>query len=192
MNTSRFVVTLLCALMLISCANDDKHRGDLIAQQLQEVGELATQEVILTKLVPDAGTSVLNILGKKKIVFTMTAYYEVGIDLKEFNRNNIMYNKAANAIRVTLPPVKVLNSRFPIDEIEIEYENVSGVRFSFSPEDREKMYKACQDLMESAIREDVKENAVSYQASTVGFFESLLMALGYDEVSIDFEEGDID
>lgn len=183
----RLWIVLLSAVLITSCAEKPDTARDTLAA-LQEVGELSLQELTYTKILADKGNKYLRVAGEKKYVFTMTAYVEVGVDLKE--SYDVWTNKSTNSVRLLLPPVKRLSYTIPINAIVPEYSRLSGLRAQFSAEDREQMYKDCESKMLADIDKEIADNADVYEGIAVQFFESLFSTLGFENVIVEFKAND--
>jgi hypothetical protein len=177
---------LLCAtaLVLSSCG---PNLEDLMKQQMQTLkgmSELGTVEYTITKIIK-ANDNAFYKVGERKILFSCSATMKAGIDLAEFNAENVTINDSEKSITITLPKPKVLAFNMPAEKAKLEYEKVSGMRFEFTPEERNNLLKQGEedilaDVENLGILKDAEDNAKV-------FFEALLTRVGFESVNLKFE-----
>ena len=111
---------------------------------------------------------------------------KAGIDISKFTAENVSIDEKANSITVTMPKAKVLAFNLPAENIKLEYEKVSGMRHSFTPEERIKIHElAEQDIIADAenlgILKDAEDNAKF-------LIEGLLSNFGYKKINVVFQD----
>jgi hypothetical protein len=175
---------LTLAFALYSCG---PNLEDAMRQQMQTLdgmSELGTVEYTITKIVK-ANDNAIYKVGERKILFSCTATMKAGIDLAEFNADDVVINNSEKSITVTLPKPKVLAFNMPAEKAKLEYEKVSGMRFEFTPEERNNLLKQGEesilaDAENLGVLKDAEENAKV-------FFEALLTRAGFESVNLKFE-----
>lgn len=174
--------TFLC-LLLSSCQSKE----DLLSKKIQKMAscaELGTVEYTVTKIIK-ASDDAWYKYGDRKILFTCTAFLKAGIDLNNISKDNVKINSFSKSIDVVLPKAKLLSFNMPPELIEEKFSQVSGLRFSFTPEEK-------QDLKvqgEKAILEDLDNLGILKEAekNATEFFNAFLSRSGYETINIKFE-----
>ncbi len=146
--------------------------------------ELGTVEYTVTKIIK-ASDDAWYKYGDRKILFTCTAFLKAGIDLNNISKDNVKINSFSKSIDVVLPKAKLLSFNMPPELIEEKFSQVSGLRFSFTPEEK-------QDLKvqgEKAILEDLDNLGILKEAekNATEFFNAFLSRSGYETINIKFE-----
>jgi hypothetical protein len=83
-----------------------KDPGSVIVRQIQEVSELTTAMFEMDAVVP---VSEKGFLAESKVLYIAHGNVRVGVDLSEFQADDVQVE--ADKITVTLPPLKVLDSK---------------------------------------------------------------------------------
>lgn len=181
----KHLLTLLAlSLLAVACGPS---QGELLSQRmqgLQEMAELGTVEYTVKKIVKTDDNAWYT-YGKRKIMFSCTAFIKAGIDMKEFSADAVSVNKEAKSISVTLPKAKILSFNMPPEEIKEEFSMVTGFRDKFSPEEKQKLLV----LGENDIKADIPNMGIieDAQANAKLFFTALFSQLGYERINIKFE-----
>ena len=170
--------------LLSSCGQsleDAMHRQ---LQTLDGMSELGTVEYTITKIIK-ANDNAFYKVGERKILFSCSATMKAGIDLADFDAKNVKINKSDKSVTITLPKPKVLAFNMPADMAKLEYEKLSGMRFEFTPEERNNLLRQGEeDILADAenlgILKDAEEN-------TKVFFEALLKHVGFETINLKFE-----
>lgn len=182
----------MACLLLISCnkANTaDVSLGKKLNQKMSEmteVAELGSVEYTITKIVKATDDECWYKVGDRKILFNCTAYLKAGIDMGKFDASKLEVNEEEKSVLMVLPHAKLLSFNMPPDKSVLVYENVSTFRSNFSAADRNHLLKLgeegiLEDVPNLGILEDAEKNASS-------FFKSLLGQLGFERVTIKFED----
>ena len=103
---------LTLAFALYSCG---PNLEDAMRQQMQTLdgmSELGTVEYTITKIVK-ANDNAIYKVGERKILFSCTATMKAGIDLAEFNADDVVINNSEKSITLTLPMPIVLAFNMP-------------------------------------------------------------------------------
>ena len=170
--------------MFVSCGPSQDELMSKKMQGLSEMAELGTVEYTVKKIVssdPDAWYK----YGKRKILFSCTAYIKAGIDMKDFQADAVSINKEEKSISVTLPKAKILSFNMPPEEIKEEFTMVTGLRDKFTPEEKQHLLV----LGEKDIKEDIPNMGIldDAEANAKIFFSALFSQLGYEIINIKFQ-----
>lgn len=183
---SIYLLLMGIALTFSSCKKDPAAE---LESRLKNIGgptaELGTIEYTISKLIA-ADHEVFYKIGDRKILFSSTSTMKAGIDISKFTAENVSIDEKANSITVTMPKAKVLAFNLPAENIKLEYEKVSGMRHSFTPEERIKIHElAEQDIIADAenlgILKDAEDNAKL-------LIEGLLSNFGYKKINVVFQD----
>jgi hypothetical protein len=172
-------------MSLFSCKPS---RKDLVSDKVKGLGvsvsELGTVEYTIVKVIKLDDEAWFK-YGDRKILFSSTAYLKAGIDLQEFNQENVKVNEKTNSVSVTLPKPKLLSFNMPPELIQQEFCTATGWRGDFSPEEK----NAIKIQAENDIRADIPNLGILKDAenNAKGFFEVLLRQFGFETIIINFE-----
>ena len=86
----------------------------LVVQQVREVSELTTAIFEMDAVVP---VSEKGFLAESKLLYIAHGNVRVGVDLSEFQTDNVQVEE--DKITVTLPPLKVLDSKLDLDHSSV-------------------------------------------------------------------------
>ena len=123
-------------------------------------------------------------IGDRKILLSCTAYLKAGIDLSSFGMDDVVYDRLAGTVSVTIPHATLLSLDIPASGIRQEYEHVTILRSSFSAEERNKLLRQG----EKQIRESVPSLGILPKAEENArkFFESVFSKMGFTSVEVIF------
>lgn len=184
MKTARFAL-LMYTLVVVSCSM----RAGMIderVRQLGEVSELGTSEYVLNFVFKNDDAFAERFKpGKRKILYSGTAYLKAGVDLSDFGPGNVKYDRSSGTLTVTLPKAKILSVNIPEEDIRPEHKHVAITRMDFSNEEKLKMRRKAEaevyrNVNSLGILEDSQKNAKSV-------VEILFKPLGFDCVNVVFE-----
>ena len=187
-----FLLTIAWAsLMLTSCNKESIPQLSLDQKlnqkmsEMTEVAELGSVEYTITKIIKASDDDSWYTVGDRKILFNCTAYMKAGIDMSEFDASKVKVNEADKSVVLVLPHAKMLSFNMPPEKTTVVYESVSTFRSNFSAADRNHLLQLGEkdirkDVPNLGILEDAEKNASS-------FFKSLLRQLGFEKVTIKFE-----
>lgn len=153
-------------------------------EELAATGQLATTEYTVEKVVK-ADDCAWWKLGDRKILFSLRAYLQGGIDMAKYDTASTRIDEEAKAIELTLPRAEVLSVDIPAEEIKLKYMKVGMVRYDFSAADRNQLLRQG----ESDIRADIPDMGIleDAEASARRLFTSMLREMGYEHVTVNFE-----
>ena len=181
----KHLLTLLAlSLLAVACGPSQDELLSQRMQGLQEMAELGTVEYTVKKIVKTDDNAWYT-YGKRKIMFSCTAFIKAGIDMKEFSADAVSVNKETKSTSVTLPKAKILSFNMPPEEIKEEFSMVTGLRDKFSPEEKQQLLV----LGENDIKADIPNMGIieDAQANAKLFFTALFSQLGYERINIKFE-----
>ena len=174
--------------MLLSIMSCKPSRKDLVSEKVNGLGkmvsELGTVEYTIVKVIKLDDDAWFK-YGDRKILFSSTASLKAGIDLQEFDPENVKVNERNNSVSVTLPKAKLLSFNMPPELIKQEFCSTTGWRGDFSIEEK----NAIKIQAENDIREDIPNLGILQDAekNAKGFFEVLLGQFGFKTIIINFE-----
>lgn len=184
---SAFLALLLPALLVSGCASRGP-KEDPVAREIQALSsakELGLVEYRVRKIIKADDVGEWYKLGQRKILFSCTAYLKAGIDLSAFSLADVVADREAGTVTVTLPHAKLLTLNIPASEVRLEYDQVTLLRSSFSAQERNDLLRQGeaqirQSVPSLGILEKAEENATL-------FFESLFSKMGFETVNVRFK-----
>src|SRR3954452_22561825 len=125
---------LIFLLIFCGCAKKTlpEQKPDILS--LKEMGELATVEYTVTKIIKANDNKTWYKPGERKILMSCEAHIKAGIDMSAINEHSFVIN--GKNIQVTLPPPKIVSFSIPPESIKTEYEETGVFRDKFSAADR--------------------------------------------------------
>lgn len=179
----KIIPLVLMVALLVACAPKEKETTKRL-QALSEMAELGTVEYTVKKIVSADDYSWYK-YGKRKVLFSCTAYVKAGINMKDFSAEAVTIDKEKNSISAVLPKAQILSFNMPPEEIKEEFSLVTGMRTNFTPEEKQGLLV----LGEKDIRDDIPNMGILNDAEENAklFFSALFAQLGYEQISIKFE-----
>lgn len=183
MKTQKLSLFLILAFV-VSCGPSQDELTKHRIQGLTEMAELGTVEYTVKKIIK-TDDAVWWKYGKRKIIYTCTGYIKAGINMKKFSAETVKINKEEKSIAVILPKAEILSFNIPPEEIKEEFSMVTGLRDSFTPEEKHELLVMGENDIRAAIPnmgiiEDAEKNAKL-------FFTALFSQIGYEKVNVKFE-----
>jgi len=172
---------LIVLFAISSCAKKPlEHKPDIFS--LKEMGDLATVEYTVTKIIKASDDKTWFKIGDRKILMSCEAHIKAGIDLSSLTQNNFSIHD--KDITVTLPPPKIISLSIPPEEIKTEYEDVGIFRDKFTSSDRD----ALAAQAETQIKNSIDSLGILQQAkaNTALFVTNFLKRLGYQNINVNF------
>ena len=187
-----YLIAAVTMLLAVSCTMEEPAKESLGKKlnqkmsEMTEVAELGSVEYTITKIVKASDDKNWFKVGDRKILFNCTAYLKAGIDMGQFDASKMEVNEETKSVVMVLPHAKLLSFNMPPDKSVLAYENVSTFRSNFSATDRNHLLA----LGEADIREDVPNLGILEDAekNASSFFRSLLGQLGFEQVTVKFED----
>ena len=186
----RIILCTGCVLLSLSIFSCRDNKGFVVGK-IKKASKLATVEFTVDKIVYGVKRKKLlwfvN-LNEAKFIAHSKAYIKAGVDLEKLKADDV--DIAEKRIKLTLPPVQVINFSYPAEAFS--YDNlISHNAFlnKISLPDQEQYF---QDA-ETDIRNNLKHMDIVAitQRKTSLMLDKLLHALGYEEIYIDFHEGEL-
>lgn len=184
----RILFLLIVLVVINGCDKVLPHRA-MVVSKIRDVSKLASVEFVVTKMV--MATKEKRFLRLVKLndatFFAQTeATIKVGIDLSKLNEEDITIEN--NKIKLTLPPVEVLNFSYPADKFHVDedYSNTNPFGNKLGIEDIDKIYQDAQlQVMRDANFLGLRSTA---ESKTIMLLNNLLEKIGFEEVYVQFKE----
>ncbi|HNR85562.1 MAG TPA: DUF4230 domain-containing protein [Taishania sp.] len=170
-------------LFVVSCANNDAQEvANTNIIQIQDIGSLATTEYTFSKIVQLNDDKDWYKIGNRKILFSVKAKVKAGIDFNKVQPEDVTID-GKKSIHIKLPEAEILAFEINPDDVQTEMEDISGLRFEFSQQEKLKILK----LGEKSIKEDMGKSAILQVAkkNTHAFLVDFYTNLGYESVTIE-------
>lgn len=174
------VFTLLLALILSGCSEEEADKGKSDIYQVRAIGMLSTSEYTVGKILRVNDKGDWYDWGERKILISCKAKIKAGINLKKIADSDITVD--GNKIEIKLPPPEIISFEMDPDQVKTEMVDVSGLRANFSQDDKHKILKLGeQSIKKDMLQLDILKDA---QANAVAFLKDFYETLGYEEVII--------
>ena len=182
---TKLLLFLASLAVIVSCGPSQDELMSASIQGISEMAELGTVEYTVKKIVKNEEDDSWYKFGKRKILFSCTAFVKAGINMKGFSADKVAINKEEKSISIVLPKAEVLTFNMPPEEIKQEFNFVTGMRSNFSLEDKQKLLV----LGENDIRGDIPNMGIlaDAEANAKMFFEAMFQRFGYEKIDIKFE-----
>lgn len=183
----RWLPLLLVTLLLVSCTN----KRALVVGKIQKASQLATTEFTIDKLV--FGVKNKRILWAIKLneaqfLAQSKAIVKTGIDLQKIKEEDIKID--GQKISLLLPPIEVVNFSYPAEsfsKIDILTSNAFTTKITL--DDQEDFFRQAElDVRNSLQYMDMVETT---KKNTRTMLHAMLQNLGYNEIYIDFKDGQL-
>lgn len=172
---------LFVLLLLFGCAKKEPPRPSPI-MQLREMGQLATAEYELAKVVRARDEATWYKLGERRILITCRARIKGGIDLSQIRDVDIQ--TTGNTISIKLPPPQIISFNLPPQNIQVAYTNVGPLRDPFTQaETNSIMQQAERQIRRQADSLNILQKA---GANAVTFITRFFEGAGYEQVAVSF------
>ena len=173
-------VLLLILLFFSFCNRKPIKSPDILS--LKEMGELATVEYTVTKIIKTNDNKTWFKPGDRKILMSCEATIKAGVDLSSITKENFSIQDKKVQLRLPLP--KVLSLSIPPDKIKVEYQEIGLFRDPFKTSERD----ALAAQAEASIRSSTEALGILEQAkaNTSLFVGNLLKQMGYEDISITY------
>ncbi len=174
------------ALVVLGCGRAPQEDTTLKEiEGISSVKELGLVEFRIRKIIKANDVGEWYKIGDRKILFSCTAYLKAGVDMSSFRIEDVVYDKEAGTVSITVPHASLLSINMPPSEIKLEYDQVSMLRSSFTAQERNLLLrqgeKQIRDSVPSlGILEKAEENARA-------FFVSLFSKMGFSSIEVIFK-----
>lgn len=185
-----YLLVLIFMLGMSSC--NKKSDRPLVISKIRKVSELATVEVILTKVImaeKKSNSFLLKFFTKDAVFLANTeARIKAGIDFRKMRGDAVSIENDDTKITIKLPPVEILNFSYPAESFQVD-EVISDIKPVFNRlkiDELDDLYRQG----ELDIRRNFKYFGVrkTVEEKTRLLLTKLLKQLGFTEVNIEFEE----
>lgn len=177
---------IVMLLLLAGCAG--RTPEDTTPQEIEAISamkQLSLVEYRVRKIVKADDEGEWYKIGDRKILLSCTAYLKAGIDLSGFGPEDVVYDRKAGTVSVTIPHATLLSMDIPPSEIREEYDHVTLLRSSFTASERNALLRQA----EKQIRGSVPSLGILQKADENArrFFESVFSKMGYTTVEVQFK-----
>ncbi len=171
------------AVLFHSCSGENKLRNAEV-YAIRDIGELSTTEFIVSKVLKINDEGEWYKLGDRKILISCKAKVKAGIDLSNIRKEDIKIK--GNTLTVILPRPKITTFSMDPNSVKTEMTNVSGLRYSFSQEEKNEILRLGEKSIRNALNETgIYEEAV---ANAVSFVREFYTQMGFDKVNVEIIE----
>lgn len=171
---------LLLLILGVSCQNRQERVKQVLA--IREMGELATTEYSITKIVKANDNQTWYKIGDRKILISVEATLKAGIDLQLIQAEDVSID--GNKISIILPGPKLISMQIPPDKIKVAYEEVGLLRTGFDNAERDALLAQAEKQISAAIAET--GIFTTTEQNTRQVLTAFLQKLGYEQISISF------
>lgn len=159
------------------------HKAELGIKQKIRKAELGTVQYTVRQIIRNSDET-WQILGDKKVLFSVKATLKAGINLDKMTDDDIIVN--GKNITLILPKADLLAVNIQPRDIRVAYTKVSALRKNYTQKEYDQIMRAG----ETAIKADQSLRAAilaDAQAGAQEFFELLLRSNGYNNIEIRFK-----
>lgn len=176
-------IFLLLLLITSGCGNKQKSENQVLFS-LKEMGDLATVEYTVTKIIKANDNKTWFKLGERKILMSCEAHIKAGIDMSVISPKNFIIIEKDIELKLPLP--KVISVSMPAETIKVEYQDISFFRDPFKAAERDQLASQA----ETQIRNSIDSLGILEQAKVNAslFINDLLGRLGYENIKITYDD----
>lgn len=169
-------------VLLISCAVREEPADRVLS--IREMGDLATTEYTVTKIVKANDNKTWYKPGDRKILISVEAVLKSGIDLSGVKKEDITID--GKNISLRLPPPKLISISIPPEKIRVEFEEIGIFRTGFDNAERDALLAQA----EQQIRNSINEIGIlrTTENNTRQFLTRFLQQSGFEQISIRFDK----
>lgn len=181
LNMKKVLTTLLTALLLSACAEQEKpidHSG--IIQNVRSANKVVFASMAITKTVKSERTAWYKV-GKRIAVYSYDTHLRAYIDLSKLAADDLEFDDEARTVRVHMPPIEVEEAGRDM-ELKREYENIGLMRTELDSRERAEMKeKAAADLKRELAGDSTfrRQLTAAAEQKARAYIESLFAAEGY-------------
>ena len=177
-----FRMVMLLALLPLACGPREDNREQELVSRLQASSELATVEMVFSKVVKGKKTStILGIpTGTSDFLAETEARVKAGIDLSKVQVESIDWEN--NSIALRLPPPAIISLSIPAEAVKVNEEATQNFLFSsLSSEDMDQFYRQADSELRQEVARMNLEGLV--QEKTEKFLRSFLRQAGFEQIT---------
>lgn len=175
-------------LMAAACSrNDDVSNYTELYDEIKSVDKMVFASMAITKTAKSERNDWYKI-GKRIAVYSYDSYLRAYIDLSALQLDDLVFDKEAKTVKVTLPPITTEVTGRDI-HMRKEYENIGLLRSDLDSKERAQI----KETANASFRKEIEENPLfkrrlteEAQRNARKYFETLLEANGYT-ASIEFK-----
>lgn len=120
----------LCVLLLTACGKKQPAPRPNPVVQLREMGQLATTEFELSKIVQARDEDTWYKVGERRMLVSCRARVRAGIDLSQIRDIDVQAD--GSQVSIKLPPPQIFTFSLPPENIRVVYTDVGILRSPFS------------------------------------------------------------
>ena len=176
-----------CLLLIlgVSCQSQKEKLQRVLT--IREMGELATAEYSVTKIVKANDNQTWYKVGDRKILIEVEANLKAGIDLQAVKQDDVSID--GKTISLVLPQPRLLSLQLPPDKIKVAYEEVGLLRSGFNNAERDALLAQAEKQIQTAVAETGIFKTTEQNTRQV--LTAFLEKLGYEHISISFGQSPI-
>lgn len=180
------VIVSFFAVVLLVMAGCTQKAKELDSKSFSQLAELSTVEYTVSKVIKcNDDKDLKGLFGSRKVIFTTVSTLKAGFDMSELKDEDVKCKPSAKSIHLTLPAPKILYLSMKPEDIALAYEESTGLRGSFTEEERNKLLVQGEE----DIRNNAHELGILEEAKRFGedMFTVFLKECGYEDITIDFQ-----
>ncbi len=180
-----FRMVLLLAMLALACGPREDNREQELVSRLQSSSELATVEMVFSKVVRGKKTStILGIpTGTSDFLAETEARVKAGIDLSKVQVESLDWDKKTVILR--LPPPSIISLSIPAEAMKVNEEATQNNYFSsLSSEDMDQFYRQADAELRQEVARMNLEGLV--KEKTEGFLRRFLQEAGFAQISFQY------
>jgi hypothetical protein len=166
---------------VFSCSHFKNPENETITlHQLQEMADMATVEIVVSRIVKASDEPAWYKHGDRKILMSVRARLKAGVDMSGIKDEHIQIS--GNNVRMEIPAARLISLNIDPNSINEEYSRTGFFRSSFTSEERYDFLRQA----ENQIRESIDDMGLleAAELNAVLFFESWLELMGYESVQV--------
>lgn len=169
-------------LLILFCSCQSRQQTLQQVLSIKEMGELATTEYSITKIVKANDNKTWYKIGDRKILISVEATLKAGIDLQSLDAGQVSID--GKKISLVLPPPKLISLQIPPDKVKVAYEEVGLLRTEFDNSERDALLAQAEGQIRAAAGDTGIFATTEINAKQV--ITALLQKLGFEEITISF------
>ena len=144
-------MAFLLLLLTAACSKTKPAESKPGVLSLREMGDLATVEYTVTKIIKASDNKTWFKIGDRKILMSCEATIKAGVDLTALTEADFSVNE--KSISIKLPPPKVISLSIPPEKIKVEYQEVGVFRDPFKTNERDQLAAQAEAQIKNSIGE---------------------------------------
>ncbi|WP_132055704.1 DUF4230 domain-containing protein [Pseudocnuella soli] len=167
-------------VLLCGCAKKEPPQTPPLLQ-LRQIGQLATAEMEVSKVVRARDEDTWYKLGERRMLITCRARIKAGVNLEQLKETDVV--QQGGSIRIKLPLPQIISFSMPPEAIRVSYTDIGHFRDPFSQTETNAIMKQA----ESQIRRqaDSLDILARAKAGAVTFITRFFVQAGFEEVIVE-------